>query len=95
MTSDFQIRIVSWLREFDISESMKFLDLKWIFVSHFEVPLVTMFHEISFNRKFNLADHVKVTAATMQDGLLKINLQREIPEEAKPKTHIRKSGLDY
>lgn len=40
----------------------------------------------SFNRKFNLADHVKVTAAKMQDGLLKINLQREIPEEAKPKT---------
>lgn len=40
----------------------------------------------SFNRKFNLADHVKVTDAKMQDGLLKINLQREIPDEAKPKT---------
>ena len=39
----------------------------------------------SFNRKFNLADHVTVTAAKMQDGLLKIQLQREIPEEAKPK----------
>ena len=40
----------------------------------------------SFNRKFNLADHVKVVAAKMQDGLLKISLQREVPEEAKPKT---------
>lgn len=39
----------------------------------------------SFNRKFNLADHVKVTAAKMQDGLLKISLQREVPDEAKPR----------
>lgn len=39
----------------------------------------------SFNRKFNLADHVKVTGAKLQDGLLRISLQREIPEEAKPR----------
>ena len=40
----------------------------------------------SFNRKFNLADHVKVIDATMEDGLLKIELTREIPDEAKPRT---------
>ncbi len=40
----------------------------------------------SFNRKFNLADHVKVVNANMEDGLLKIDLIREIPEEAKPRT---------
>jgi len=39
----------------------------------------------SFNRKFNLADHVKVVNANMEDGLLKIDLIREIPDEAKPR----------
>lgn len=37
----------------------------------------------SFSRKFNLADHVKVTAASLNDGLLKIDLVREVPEEQK------------
>jgi len=40
----------------------------------------------SFNRKFNLADHVKVVNATMEDGILNIELIREIPDEAKPRT---------
>ena len=40
----------------------------------------------SFNRKFNLADHVKVVNANMEDGLLKIDLVREIPDDAKPRT---------
>jgi len=40
----------------------------------------------SFNRKFNLADHVKVMNAKMEDGILKIELTREIPDEAKPRT---------
>ena len=40
----------------------------------------------SFIRKFNLDDHVKVINASMEDGLLKIDLQREIPDEAKPRT---------
>jgi len=40
----------------------------------------------SFNRKFNLADHVKVVNASMEDGLLKIELIREIPEDAKPRS---------
>ena len=40
----------------------------------------------SFNRKFNLADHVKVTNAIMVDGLLMIDLKRDVPDEAKPRT---------
>ncbi len=40
----------------------------------------------SFERNFNLADHVKVTAATMSDGLLSVELRRELPEAVKPRT---------
>lgn len=39
----------------------------------------------AFERRFQLADHVKVTAATLKDGLLTIELRREIPEEMKPR----------
>lgn len=38
-----------------------------------------------FERRFELADHVKVTGASLVNGLLTINLQREIPEEMKPR----------
>lgn len=40
----------------------------------------------SFERKFNLADHVEVTDADLKNGLLTIQLVREIPEAMKPKT---------
>ena len=36
-----------------------------------------------FTQKFRLADHMKVTAAEMKNGLLNIQLMREIPEEKK------------
>ena len=39
----------------------------------------------SFERKFSLADHVKVVNAGASDGLLTLKLVREIPEESKPK----------
>lgn len=39
----------------------------------------------SFQRNFRLADHIKVTDAEMQDGLLTISLVREVPEEKKPR----------
>ena len=39
-----------------------------------------------FVRQFDLADHVKVTGATMGDGLLVIDLKRELPEELKPRS---------
>ena len=40
----------------------------------------------SFERKFNLADHIEVVNADLQDGLLIISLVKEIPEAMKPKT---------
>ena len=39
----------------------------------------------SFERRFGLADHIQVTGADMRDGLLSIELVREIPEAMKPK----------
>ena len=39
----------------------------------------------SFKRQFTLADHVKVTGARFEHGLLIIDLQREIPEAKKPR----------
>ena len=40
----------------------------------------------SFERRFNLADHVKVVSASLENGLLHIDLERELPEEMKPRT---------
>lgn len=39
----------------------------------------------SFTRRFELADHVKAAGASLVNGLLTIDLQREIPEEMKPR----------
>lgn len=41
--------------------------------------------ERDFERKFQLADYVKVTGATMEHGLLHIDLEREIPEAMQPR----------
>ncbi|MFC3031690.1 Hsp20 family protein [Pseudoalteromonas fenneropenaei] len=41
--------------------------------------------ERSFERKFQLGDHVKVLGASLEHGLLQIDLQREIPEALKPR----------
>jgi molecular chaperone IbpA len=38
-----------------------------------------------FERRFQLADHVRVTSAKLCNGLLTIELQRELPEEKKPR----------
>jgi len=40
----------------------------------------------SFERRFQLADHVVVKGARLNNGLLQIDLAREIPEAMKPKT---------
>jgi molecular chaperone IbpA len=39
----------------------------------------------SFERTYQLADHVRVTGAEVKDGLLHIELVREIPEAMKPR----------
>ncbi|MBN0989094.1 Hsp20 family protein [Amphritea pacifica] len=38
-----------------------------------------------FERKFQLADHVRVTEASMENGLLHVDLVQEIPEAMKPR----------
>lgn len=40
----------------------------------------------AFERKFNLAEYVEVTSADLNNGLLCVNLLREIPEAMKPKS---------
>jgi len=39
----------------------------------------------AFKQSFDLADHMKVTAANLENGLLVIDLVREIPEAMKPR----------
>jgi len=39
----------------------------------------------AFERHFNLADYVKVSGARMENGLLVIDLMREVPETLKPR----------
>lgn len=40
----------------------------------------------SFERRFQLADHIKVLGAKLEHGLLHIELVREVPEAAKPRS---------
>lgn len=39
----------------------------------------------AFERRFELADHIKVIGGSLVNGMLNIDLQREIPEEMKPR----------
>lgn len=40
----------------------------------------------SFERKFNLADHIEVVNADLSDGLLTLHLVKEVPEAMKPRS---------
>lgn len=47
----------------------------------------------AFERRFQLADHVQVTGASLENGLLHVELKREIPEAMKPRSiEIRGNG---
>lgn len=47
----------------------------------------------AFERSFQLADHIRVVSAEMENGLLHISLEREIPEELKPrKIEVKATG---
>ncbi|MBB3809087.1 Hsp20 family protein [Pseudochelatococcus contaminans] len=53
-----------------------------------EEPAEVLYQGIAsraFERRFQLADHVHVTGATLENGLLHIDLVREIPEAKKPR----------
>lgn len=39
----------------------------------------------AFSRRFHLADHVRVTGASHENGMLHIDLTREVPEALKPR----------
>lgn len=47
----------------------------------------------AFERRFHLADHVQVTGAAHENGMLHIDLKREIPEALKPR-RIEIGGSD-
>lgn len=40
----------------------------------------------AFERRFQLADHIRVNNATLENGLLHVELVREVPEAMKPRT---------
>jgi molecular chaperone IbpA len=46
----------------------------------------------AFKQIFNLADHVKVTGASLENGLLTVELKREVPEALKPRRIEINSG---
>jgi molecular chaperone IbpA len=39
----------------------------------------------AFERRFSLADHIKVVGASLTNGMLHVELVHEVPEEAKPR----------
>jgi len=45
-----------------------------------------------FERRFQLADYVVVTGAGLADGLLSITLERQLPEQLKPRRVEIKTG---
>jgi molecular chaperone IbpA len=47
-----------------------------------------------FRRSFSLGEHVHISEVHMQDGILYVALNREIPEEKKPKTFQIKNFSD-
>ncbi|MBE0369460.1 Hsp20 family protein [Pseudoalteromonas sp. MMG013] len=48
--------------------------------------------ERNFERKFQLGDHVRILSAELDNGLLLIDLQREVPEALKPRKIAISSG---
>ena len=54
-----------------------------------------LYHGIAnrtFERRFNLADYVEVSGASLDNGLLTIALKKEVPEAMKPRTIAITSG---
>ena len=53
-----------------------------------ESPKTYLHHGIagrSFERRFQLADHIEIKSASLTNGLLDVNLERVVPEELKPR----------
>jgi molecular chaperone IbpA len=65
------LKVSGRIREADESEGREFL--------HRGIA------ERAFERRFQLADHVEVKGASLENGLLSIDLKREVPERLKPR----------
>ncbi len=50
--------------------------------------------ERGFERRFHLADHVTISGAHLENGLLHVDLVREVPEALKPRTIQIATGAD-
>jgi molecular chaperone IbpA len=48
----------------------------------------------AFERRFSLADHVRIVGATLADGVLQVDLERELPEAMKPRRIAVESKRD-
>jgi molecular chaperone IbpA len=48
----------------------------------------------TFERRFQLADFVEVKGASLKDGLLSVDLRRDIPERLKPRTIAITNGAN-
>jgi len=46
----------------------------------------------AFERRFSLADHIKVVGASLLNGMLHVDLAREVPAEAKPRKVLIGTG---
>jgi molecular chaperone IbpA len=46
----------------------------------------------AFERRFSLADHIRVVGASLDNGMLHVDLVREVPEAAKPRKITITSG---
>jgi molecular chaperone IbpA len=46
----------------------------------------------AFERRFSLADHLKVVGASLDNGMLHVDLVREVPEAMKPRTIAISTG---
>jgi len=75
------------LEEIDITVTVDELVISGIKqpVEHSSTLLHQGINQGDFNRKFALAEHVQVLNADMHQGLLTVNLHREVPEALKPR----------
>ena len=48
----------------------------------------------AFERRFELADHIKVVGAKLTNGLLNVELAREVPEAMKPRSIKIGNGVE-
>ena len=92
---DYKIEIaVAGFNENDISIEVKkgLMTIEASKAKHSNEYLHRGIAERSFTKQFRISDDMEVTGADLKDGLLTINLYREIPESDKPKpvsyTHL-------